>query len=121
MPVAHARPQDGSFPTSSQPPLGQQAGGQNIFPGTAGRSGVTNPAILVVNARERIGKIWEVEQNSLGRGSFAGRTMLSAGELAEVVRMRDGGVVDGEIEKQMRLRSGLVGRLGVRGVVAATD
>jgi hypothetical protein len=117
MPVAHARPQDGSFPTSSQPPLGQQAGGQNIFPGTAGRSGVTNPAIVVVNARERIGKVWEEERDSLGRGSFAGRTMLSAGELAEIIQMRDDGIVDGEIEKKMRLSEGLVGRLGVRGVV----
>jgi hypothetical protein len=118
VPVAHAQPQEGAFPTSSQPPLGQQAGVQNIFPGTSKISGVTNPAIVVVNARERIGKLWEEERDALGRGSFAGRTMLCAGELSEIIQLRDDGMVDGEIEKKMRLRRGLVGRLGVRGVVA---
>lgn len=118
MPVAHARPQDSAFPTSSQPPLGQQAGGQIIFPGSGGQSNVMNPAIVVVNARERIGKVWEEERDALGRGSFAGRTMLNAGELADIIQMRDDGMVDGDIEKDMRLSRGLVGRLGVRGVVA---
>lgn len=118
MPVGDARPQHGALPTSSQPPLGQQGDGQNIFPSKAGSSGVVNPAIVIVNARERIGKIWEEERDALGKGSFSGRTMLSAGELAEVLQLRDEGMVDGDIEKKMRLSRGLVGRLGVRGVVA---
>lgn len=118
MPVADARPQDSAFPTSSQPPVGQQGGGQNIFPSKTESSGVTNPAIVIVNARERIGKVWEEERDALGRGSFAGRTMLNAGELAEVIQLRDEGMAVGEIEKKMRLSRGLVGRLGVRGVVA---
>lgn len=44
--------------------------------------------------------------------------MLNAGELADIIQMRDDGMVDGDIEKDMRLSRGLVGRLGVRGVVA---
>ena len=118
MPVARARPQNSEAATSSQPLAWQQGVGQNIFPRTGGSPTITNPAIVVVNARERIGKAWEEERDALGRGSFAGRTMLNAGELAEVIRLRDEGIVDGEIEQRMRLNTGLVGRLGIRGVVA---
>ena len=117
MPVADAHPRDAAFPTSSQPPLGQQ--GQNIFPSRGGGAGVvTNPAIVIVQARERISNVWEEERDALGKGSFAGRTLLGAGEIADVIRMRDEGLVDGDIERKMRLSKGLVGRLGVNGVVA---
>ncbi len=117
MAVADARPADAAFPTSSQPPLGQQ--GQNIFPSRSrDGGGVTNPAIVIVQARERIGNVWEEERDAYGRGSFVGRTLLGASEIADVIRMRDEGLADAEIEKKMRLSNGLVGRLGVRGVVA---
>jgi hypothetical protein len=115
--VADAKPREAAFPTSSQPPVGQQ--GRNIFPSKSGMAGgVTNPAIVIVQARDRIGKVWQEERDALGRGSFVGRTMLGAGEIADVIRMRDEGLQDGDIEKKMRLSHGLVGRLGVKGVVA---
>ena len=118
MPVTRARPQNSEVPTSSQPIAELQGGARNVFPSAGRSSAVTNPAIVVVNARERLGKAWEEERDALGRGSFAGRTMLSAGELAEVIRLRDEGILDGEIEQRMRLNRGLVGRLGIRGVFA---
>jgi len=78
-----------------------------------------NPALMVVQARERIGKQWEEERESLGRGSFAGRTLISAKEITEVLKLRDQkGMDSGEIEKQLRLKGGLVARLGASDVVA---
>jgi hypothetical protein len=78
-----------------------------------------NPALMVVKARERIGKRWEEESESLGRGSFTGRTLISAKEITEVLKLRDQkGMDNGEIEKQLRLKSGLVATLGTSGMVA---
>ena len=99
------------FPPSSSP----NRQGQNIFPST---SPTTNPAILVTQARERIGKLWEEENEKLGRGSFQGRTLINASQIKEVLEMREHGMSAGDIEKRLRLRSGLVQRLGAGGVVA---
>ena len=71
-----------------------------------------------MQTRERIGKAWEEESESLGRGSFQGRTMISAAQIREVVSMRESGMEAGEIERRLRLREGLVKRLGVGSVVA---
>jgi hypothetical protein len=99
------------FPPSASP--NQQ--GQNIFPT---RFSATNPALLMVEARERIGRLWEEESESLGRGSFQGRTLISAGQIREVLNMRESGMESGDIERRLRLRAGLVKRLGVGSVVA---
>jgi len=78
-----------------------------------------NPALMVIQARERIEKRWEEESEGLGRGSFAGRTLISAKEITEVLKLRDQkGMDSGEIEKQLRLKSGLVATLGASGMVA---
>jgi hypothetical protein len=111
----HSASAQATFPTSSMPPAGQQAPGQQIFPSN---SPSTNPAIAIVYARERIAKRFEQESESLGRGSFQGRTLLSAKDIKDALRLRDeGGQSDGEVEKQMRLQSGILSKLGPRGVV----
>lgn len=74
--------------------------------------------MLVVEARERINKLWEAENESVGRGSFQGRTMISAAQIRDVLSMKESGMESGEIERRMRLRAGLVKRLGVGSVVA---
>jgi hypothetical protein len=73
--------------------------------------------VLVVQARERIGKLWEEESESLGKGSFQGRTLINAGQIREVLSMRESGMQSGDIERRLRLRAGLVKRLGVGSVV----
>ncbi len=97
------------------PPAAQQSPGQQVFPSS---SPSTNPAIAIVEARERIAKRFEEESESLGRGSFQGRTLISAREIKEALRLRDeGGRSPEEVEKQMRLRSGIISQLGPPGVV----
>lgn len=106
---------ESTFPTSSMPPAAQQSPGQQVFPS---RSPTTNPAIAIVEARDRIAKRFEEESESLGRGSFQGRTLISARDLKEALRLRDeGGKSAGEVEKQMRLRAGVICQLGPPGVV----
>jgi hypothetical protein len=73
---------------------------------------------VIVQARERIGKLWEEENESLGRASFQGRTLISAAQIREVLSMRESGMESGEIERRLQLRAGLVKRLGVGSMVA---
>ncbi|ETN38847.1 uncharacterized protein HMPREF1541_06888 [Cyphellophora europaea CBS 101466] len=94
-----------AFPTSSQPPkLQQSPTGQSIFP--TSRPG-TNPALAVVQARDKLTKQFEAEGEGLGRKSFAGRTLLNARELREALNLRDA-AGEAEAESAMRLRKGLL-------------
>jgi hypothetical protein len=110
-PVSQSPSNQHQFPPSASP----SRQGRSIFPST---SAATNPAVLVVEARERINKLWEAENESVGRGSFQGRTMISAAQIRDVLSMKESGMESGEIERRMRLRAGLVKRLGVGSVVA---
>lgn len=54
----------------------------------------------------------------MGRSGFQGREYLDALTIRQVLAMRDRqGLSAEEIERLLRLKSGVVGRLGERGVV----
>ncbi|RAL16000.1 uncharacterized protein BO97DRAFT_383925 [Aspergillus homomorphus CBS 101889] len=77
-----------------------------------------NPALLVVTARQRIAKAAEAEADEMGRQNFTGREFLDALTIRQVLAMRDRqGLPAGEIERVMRLKKGVVERLGAKGVV----
>lgn len=109
-PVSETRPHEDAFPTSSRP----MNSGQNIFP-----SSQNNPAISLVQAREKFGKQFEAETDGRGRAGFAGRTLLSAKEIKEVFALRDDGRKrPQQVEKELRLKAGILDQLAPRGVVA---
>lgn len=109
-PVSETRPHEDAFPTSSQP----MNSGQNIFP-----SSTDNPAMLLVHAREKFGKQFEVEMDGRGRAGFPGRTLLSAKEIKEVFTLRDDGAKSPQqIEKELRLKTGILDHLAPKDVVA---
>ncbi|KIW94489.1 uncharacterized protein Z519_04465 [Cladophialophora bantiana CBS 173.52] len=109
-PVTERRPDEDTFPTSSQP----MHSGQNIFP-----SDENNPAMMLVRARKRIGAQWESEMESQGRPGFAGRTLLSAKDIKEALTLRDEvGKTRQEAERQLRLKPGTLDQLVPKGVVA---
>ena len=115
IPVEKAAPNAAAFPTSSQPPLGQQ--GQNIFPTSGAPS--KNSGLVVVQARERIAQTHQEELDNLGRPSFKGRTLVGAKDITEILKLRDQrGMSSSQIEKQMRLHPGIVDQLMKPGVFA---
>lgn len=78
-----------------------------------------NPALLVLSSRSRITKAAEQELESFGRPSHPGREYLDAMTIRQVLTMRDRQKLkDGDIERMLRLKKGVVGRLGERGVVS---
>ncbi|PYH47321.1 uncharacterized protein BP01DRAFT_421656 [Aspergillus saccharolyticus JOP 1030-1] len=83
-----------------------------VFPPAA------NPALLTVTARQQITQAAEAETDAMGRRDFAGREFLDAFTIRQVLAMRDRqGLPAREIERVMRLKSGVVERLGPKGVV----
>ncbi|KAJ9606150.1 hypothetical protein H2200_009111 [Cladophialophora chaetospira] len=108
--ITERKPNDDYFPTSSQP----MHSGQNIFPSQA-----NNPAVMLVQARQRIARQFEEEMENQGRPSFAGRTLMSAQELRQALNLRDeGGRVTQEVETQMRMKPGILDQLVAKGVIA---
>ncbi|KAK5461036.1 hypothetical protein LTS15_003099 [Exophiala xenobiotica] len=70
-------------------------------------------------ARQRINSQWETELESGGRRGFAGRTLLSSKDIKEALRLRDEmGKSSQEVEKQMRLKPGILDHLVAKGMVA---
>ncbi len=108
--ITERKPNEEYFPTSSQP----MHSGPNIFP-----SQMDNPAVMLVQARRRIARQVEEELENQGRPSFKGRTLVSAQEIRQALSLRDeGGKETQEVEKQMRLRPGILEQLAAKGVVA---
>ena len=103
--------QSHSSPPSFQPSASAPA--QSIFPSPA-----SNPAVTLLTARSRIAQEAEAEFEGLGRKGAPGRQFLGVVTIRQVLKMRDElGEEEGIIEKQLGLRSGLVRRLGPKGVV----
>ncbi|RAO71437.1 uncharacterized protein BHQ10_007449 [Talaromyces amestolkiae] len=101
---------------------------QSIPQSADGSGGVTpsvfpdannNPALLVLSSRSRITKAAEQELESFGRPSHPGREYLDAMTIRQVLSMRDRQKLqDADIERTLRLKKGVVGRLGEKGIVS---
>ncbi|PYI28348.1 hypothetical protein BP00DRAFT_403156 [Aspergillus indologenus CBS 114.80] len=103
-------------PSSTFNPAQRSFGGPGAP--TAAFAPAPNPALLTVTARQRITKAAEEEVDNLGRPDFVGREYLDALTIRQVLAMRDRqGLPAREIERVLRLKRGVVERLGVKGVV----
>lgn len=71
----------------------------------------------MLTARYRLAAEAEQEFEDTGRRGAEGRQFLDVGTLRQVLVMRGEGREDGEIERGLGLRRGVVGRLGRVGVV----
>lgn len=76
-----------------------------------------NPALRVLQARSQLSDEADREIMEAGRQGHPGRRFLDVGTVRQVLVLRDArGLRDAEIEKRLGLRSGIVGRLGSKGV-----
>ncbi|PKX92922.1 uncharacterized protein P174DRAFT_452184 [Aspergillus novofumigatus IBT 16806] len=83
-----------------------------VFPTAA------NPALLVLTARQTAAKAAQEEAEQIGRPGFAGREFVDAWTIRQALTMRDRqGLSLGEIEGMLKLKKGVLGRLGAKGVV----
>ena len=88
----------------------------NIFPDPA-----KNPAIMILTARERLAQEAEAEFARAGKGR-EGRRFLDVMTIRQILMLRDEKAVEAaEIEKKLGLKSGIVARLGAKGIVGDTS
>ena len=81
-------------------------------------SAATNPAIQILDARNRLTDAAEAEFSEMGRRGFQGKQFLDVVLIRQALMMRDEkGMADLEIEKKLGLKSGVVARLGRKGTV----
>lgn len=104
-------PSSTASPTSSGEPA--SAGGA---PGPVFPSPSNNAVLSALEARERLSREAEEEFESLGLSSGNGRRFLTSGMIRDVLVMRERGASDADIENRFNLRSGVVKRLGPRGM-----
>ncbi|KAF7597274.1 hypothetical protein BBP40_008116 [Aspergillus hancockii] len=115
--AAHLR---GIGPVSPAPTLSNSStfaqrsdSAQTVFPRA------TNPALLVITARQRIAKAAEAEAEAFGRPSFTGREYLDALTIRQALSMRDRqGMPLGQIERLLQMKKGVMDRLGKKGIVS---
>jgi hypothetical protein len=86
---------------------------QTVFPSAS------NPALLAITARTRIGKAAQEEIDAIGHGDFAGRQFLDAFTISQALTMRDQQKMPPrEIERLLRMKEGVLDRLGKDGLVS---
>lgn len=91
-------------PTANQQ---QQHPSGNIFPNPS-----QNPALLILQARERIAEEAEREFAAARTGGNGGRRFLDVGAIREALMLRDvKGLSGEEIEERLRLKKGVMGLL----------
>ena len=87
---------------------------QTVFPNAS-----FNPALLAVNARQRITEAAEKEAEEFGRQNHGGREFLDVLTIRQAISMRDKqGFSMRDIESTLRLKKGVMERLGKKGVVS---
>lgn len=98
------------FPSHQQNPSMK-----NIFPDPR-----KNPALLVLDSRNKIQDAADAEFLEAGRRGFEGRQFLDVGTLRHILMLRERGVRESKIENDLGLKAGVVARLGPVGLVGTT-
>lgn len=84
-----------------------------MFPSPA-----TNPALQILDSRNRLSSAAEAEFAQMGRSGFEGKEFLDVVLIRQALSLRDEkGLANVEIEKRLGLKSGVVARLGATGTV----
>ncbi|KKY29406.1 hypothetical protein UCDDA912_g10666 [Diaporthe ampelina] len=107
-------PSSTASPTSTQP--AQEPGGAGGVNGPVFPSPSNNAVLSALEARERLSREAEEEFEGLGLSGGKGRRFLTSGMIRDVLVMRERGSSDADIEHRFNLRSGVVRKLGPRGL-----
>jgi hypothetical protein len=111
----------GVVPPNPFLPLTEQQHQSRTTPATSSPSIPTNPALLVLRAREALQRAYDEEEAAVGRTGFQGRRFVEAARMGEALRLRASGIGEADVERRLGLARGVLGRLsggGVVGVVA---
>ena len=103
-------------PTPTFSPSSQA--GPERAPGPQYAAPSKNPTLASLEARRHLQRRADAEFDAMGRKGSPGREFLDVGTICRALAMRERGVGAGKIEERLRLKPGVVARLGRAGVVA---
>lgn len=78
----------------------------------------SNATLNVLEARRQLQARAEQEFGDMGRPGSEGRELLDIGTIRKILVLRQQGELAAEIESKLRLKPGVVARLGSEGVVS---
>ncbi len=81
-------------------------------------SSSSNATLGVLEARRRLEAQAKGELDNMGKSTDKGRELLDIGTIKQILVLRQGGASAADIEARLRLKPGVVARLGPPGVVS---
>ncbi|TKX20168.1 hypothetical protein C1H76_7669 [Elsinoe australis] len=81
----------------------------------------SNPALMILRARERIAEEAEREIGEMGRRGFEGRRFLDVGTIRQALSLRERGLGQEKVEGMLEVKKGTLDMLGRRGLVGAVE
>ncbi|KPM37441.1 hypothetical protein AK830_g9139 [Neonectria ditissima] len=78
----------------------------------------SNPTLTALEARQRLQREAEEDFESMGRANTQGRRFLDMRTMVDAMKLRGHGLADRDIEARLRMRPGLLEKLGRQGVFA---
>ena len=114
MGIAQPNPTFSPSSTATAGPDTAQAMPESAYP-----SASNNTTLSVLEARQRLQDKADNEFDHTGRSSDKGREFLDVATIRDILALRARGVDSAAIESRLRLKTGVVKRLGPPGMVAA--
>lgn len=108
------QPQPTFSPTSTASPTPSAPSVQNLGPSYP--SPANNTTLTVLEARRKLQELAELDFEAIGRRGSLGREFLDTKTVLRLLKMRESGASDSDIEAQLDLRNGIVAKLGRPGV-----
>lgn len=78
----------------------------------------SNPTLSALSARQRLQQEAEEDFESMGLANTQGRRFLDMRTMVDAMKLRGHGLADKDIEARLRIRPGLLERLGPQGVLS---
>lgn len=118
-----AQPNPTYSPSSTAKPFPFSGPSSHQFPPTPNYpnypSAANNTTLGVLEARRRLEEQAELEFENIGKSTDKGREFLDVGTIRKILVLRQQGEDPSKIEGKLKLKSGVVKRLGRPGIVAA--
>lgn len=105
-------------PSSIASPVSDASGIQQSISTPRFPSASRNATLGVLEARRRLEAEAKEELENTGRSTDKGREFLDVATVKQILVLRERGVPASDIEARLRLKSGIVARLGPMGIVS---
>jgi hypothetical protein len=112
-----AQPNPTFSPSSIASPFPDASGIKQSFSTPQFPSSSSNATLGVLEVRRRLEAQAKRELENMGKSTDKGREFLDIGTVKQILVLRQGGASSTDIEARLRLKPGVVARLGPKGMV----